>query len=468
MIKSSPVEIIEQLDNKHQDDYSIDESPPTVALFHCYDLIDDFLDSINISFEDYCQYFIGSWIFGYINALKKVGVRSVLFCISATVDKPSRFIHQPTGTEMCVLPPTRIYHAYRAFRRKSLNMYGASSNQAFKDIEDKSSIRRSLLTPLKDLAKSFGTYLCTPLGLLAKELKKENVRAILCQEYEYARFDSCVLLGKLINLPVFATFQGGNQTQSILEVPARKLSINSCENLIIATQTEIERVRKNYNIDSDKIARIFNPLEITTWQAIDRKQARAALGIPADAKVVVWHGRVEMERKGLDVLLDAWQQLYNQSTHEELQLVIVGTGSEANRLRAGIANLKLRGVIWRNEFVSDRTVLQSYLSAGDVYAFPSRIEGFPLAPIEAISCGLPVVAADAPGVPDIFEGGEAHGGIIVPRGDSKAFASALRRVLEDENLRNQLSHNARHRAQNSFAPDIVGKQLRDVLLQVKA
>ncbi|WP_414622431.1 glycosyltransferase family 4 protein [Calothrix sp. CCY 0018] len=465
MIQPSTVKPLEQLDAKNYHNYeSINKSQPTIALLHCYDLIDDFLDSINISFEDYCQEFIGSWTFGYINALKEVGVKTILFCISTTVDKPTRFIHQPTGTEMCVLPPSRMYHAYRSLRRKSLNMYGAKENQSFKDVEDNNSSRRSFLTPLKDLAKSFGTYLCTPLSLLAEELKRENCQAILCQEYEYARFDTCVLLGKLINLPVFATFQGGDKTQSILEASVRRLSINTCEGLIIATQTEIERVRNDYNIASDKIARIFNPLEINTWQAIDRQQARAILGIPADAKVVVWHGRIEIERKGLDVLLDAWQQLCDRCSNENFQLLIIGTGSEANRLQQRITNMKLRGVKWRNEFVSDRTVLQQYLSAADVYAFPSRLEGFPLAPIEAMSCGLPVVAADAPGVPDIFEGGEAHGGIVVPRGDSKALVSGLRRVLEDETLRTQLSRNARRRAENCFAPKTVGKKLRDVLL----
>jgi hypothetical protein len=173
MNKFSTLEQLEQQDiETYQRYYSIDESQPTIALLHSYDLIDDFLDSINISFEDYCRDFIGSWTFGYVNALKEVGVRTVLFCISATVDKPTRLIHQPTGTEMCVLPPSKMYHPYRAFRRKSLNIYGGKENQSFKDVEDNNSIRRFLLTPLKDLAKSFGTYLCTPLGLLAKELKR--------------------------------------------------------------------------------------------------------------------------------------------------------------------------------------------------------------------------------------------------------------------------------------------------------
>jgi starch synthase len=44
-------------------------------------------------------------MFGYINALKQVGVRTVLFCISAHVDRPSHFTHIPTGTPICVLPP---------------------------------------------------------------------------------------------------------------------------------------------------------------------------------------------------------------------------------------------------------------------------------------------------------------------------------------------------------------------------
>lgn len=70
---------------------------PTIALLHCYDLIDDFLDSIDISFETFCKEFVGSWMFGYINALKQVGTRIVLFCISARVGKTSRFIHEPTG-----------------------------------------------------------------------------------------------------------------------------------------------------------------------------------------------------------------------------------------------------------------------------------------------------------------------------------------------------------------------------------
>jgi glycosyltransferase involved in cell wall biosynthesis len=427
-------------------------------------LIDDFLDSINISFETFCKEFVGSWMFGYINALKQVGVGTVLFCISARVDRPSRFTHVPTGASICVLPASGIYHAYRAVRRKSLNAYGASEAQSFKNIQDDNTIRRSVLTPIKDLAKSFGTYLSTPLGLLANELRRENCQAILCQEYEYARFDSCVLLGQLMRLPVFATFQGGDRTQSWLEVLPRQLAFRSCTGAIVATQTEIERIQACYGIPSNKIARIFNPVDVTAWQASDRSEARAALGIPLNARVVAWHGRVEIERKGLDILLDAWQQICGERSEQDLRLILVGTGSDAEQLRQRIDEMQLNRVIWINEFVSDRTVIQQYLSAADVYTLPSRQEGFPVAPIEAMACSLAVVAADAPGVSDILEGGEVSGGLIVPRGDTRALALALGRVLDDRTWSQQLGQYGRRRAESCFSVEVIGKQLRDVLL----
>lgn len=454
LTSSKPNNLMEQPRSNHQ-------PPPTIALLHCYDLIDDFLDSINISFETFCKEFVGSWMFGYIDALKQVGTRTVLFCISARVEKTSRFIHEPTGATICVLPAPRVYYAYRALRHNSLKMYGAGESQSFKDVRDDNTLRRSLLTPIKDLAKSFGTYLSTPLTLLAEELRRENCQAILCQEYEYARFDSIVLLGKLINLPVFTTFQGGDRTQSLLEILPRYLAFRGCTGVIVPTQTEIERIKSRYGISSSKIARIFNPVDTEIWQKRDRAQAREALDIPLTARVVAWHGRVEIKRKGLDVLLEAWQQICHERS-ENLQLLLIGTGSDADRFGQSISDMQLKGVRWLNEFVSERNVIQQYLSAADVYTLPSRQEGFPVAPIEAMCCSLPVVATDAPGVPDILEGGEVSGGIVVPKGDVLALASALGRVLDDEALGRELGQNARDRVESCFSPQAIGKQLHDV------
>ena len=407
-----------------------ERSDLTIAFLPWGDLFEDNFDPLGVSFETFRTEFTGSYQFGYANALRLVGVRTVLIYFSARVSTTLRFTHVPTGTTVCVLPASTIYRAVRkitGFRR----------------------------------LKTLEGYLATPLGVLAQELGREGCNAILCQEYDYPRFDACVLLGQLMRLPVFATFQGGNKRHSFLEYPQRSLAFWACTGLIIATQTELERVRACYGVPSTKLARIFNPVDVAAWRAIDRNEARAALHIPLDARVVVWHGRVEIERKGLDVLLEAWERICCERSEIDLRLLLVGTGSDANELHQRITNMRLRGVLRVDEFVNDHTVIQRYLSAADVYTLPSRQEGFPVAPVEAMACGLPVVAADAPGVPDILQEGEASGGLIVPRDNALALASALGRVLDDEAWGRELGKRARCRAEDCFSPEAIGKQLVD-------
>lgn len=431
---------------------------PTIALLHWGDLIEDFLDTIGVSFESFCNEMTGGWLFGYIDALRLAGVRTVLFCISAQVTEPMRYIHKPTGATIGVLPAPKIYNLAR---QQMLNPYGWTLEEVFGEVRG---VNRHLLAILRDISP----YLATPLQLLTRELRREGCQAILCQEYEYARFDACVLLGQLMRLPVFATFQGGDFQLSRLERPLRPLSLQACAGLIVATQTEVQRVQEHYGVPSTKIAQIFNPLDVATWKAMDRNEARAALGIPLDAQVVVNHGRIDIQRKGLDVLLEAWEQVYRDRPDKDLRLLLVGTGSDAEKLRDRIATMQLQGVIWVDEYVRDRTAIRRYLSAADVYTLPSRHEGFPVAPIEAMACGLPVVAADAPGVPDIFEGGEASGGLVVPRGDAAALALALGRILDNKDWGRHLGELARKRAENCFSLEAIGTQLHNFLLKPKA
>jgi starch synthase len=431
------------------------QQQPAIALLHWGDLWEDFLDPIGVSLKAFCNEGPSGWMLGYMDALRLVGVRTVLILISARVTEPTRYIHKPTGATICVLPAPKIYNVAR---RQMLNPYGWTLEEVFGDVRG---VRRRLLAILKNISP----YLATPLGLLARELRREGCQAILCQEYEYARFDACVLLGQLMRLPVYATFQGGDFQLSRLEHSLRPLTIRACSGLIVATQTEAERVQECYGIASTKLARIFNPMDVVNWPAMDRSEARAALGIPLNAQVVVNHGRIDLHRKGLDVLIEAWERVYSDRPDRDLRLLLVGTGRDANQLRDRITTMQLQGVMWVDEYVRDRTAIRRYLSAADVYTLPSRHEGFPVAPIEAMACGLPVVAADAPGVPDILEGGEDSGGLVVPRGDAVALASALGRVLDNEAWGRELGKRARHRAEECFSLEAIGKQLRNFLLK---
>jgi glycosyltransferase involved in cell wall biosynthesis len=434
---------------------TVSQPAPTIAMLQWGTVLEDFLDPLGISLEAFCTEFRGSWMFGYIEALKQVGVRTVLICISARVTAPARFTHVPTGATLCVLPAPRLY---RALRRRMVYPYGQTVREAFGKVRG----ARRLLFPLYAVLREVSLYLTTPHGLLAQELQGEHCAAILCQEYEYPRFDTCVLLGKWLRLPVFGTFQGGNYHHNHLERFLRPLSLRACTGLIIAPQSEAKRVCVRYGISPAKLARIFNPIDLRVWKPVDQGEARAGLGIPPEAQVVAWHGRVVMHKKGLDLLLDAWESICRERPQQELRLVLVGTGDDATELQQRLA--KIQGVIWIKRFVHAASDLTRYLSAADVYAFPSRYEGFPMALIEAMACGLPVVAAEADGVPDVLEGGEAAGGLVVPRDDAEALAHALSRLLNEPDWRREVGRRARQRAEAAFSLKSVGEQLRSFLL----
>jgi starch synthase len=425
------------------------DSVPTVALLPWGLLFDeDYLDTIGVSLEQFCLDGAGGHLFNFITAMQRVGVRTVLVLFSRRVTHTTRFVNRSTNATVVVVPPPARYRVLR-------------------DLLARPRLRRALRAlgrPVRTIADEIAAYLATPMRALARELRREGCDAIVCQEYEFVRFDVCVLLGRLMRLPVYATYQGGNKLTGELQRLVRPRAVRRAAGLIIAPSTEIERVRSAYGVPPSRIAQIFNALEPSAFDAPSRASAREALGIPHDARVAVWHGRVEVATKGVDVLIDAWQTVCASRPDEDLRLLMLGTGVDAAWMHERLASGALRGVSWRDEYVQDRALLRLHLAAGDVFAFPSRHEGFAVAPLEAMACGLPIVAADAPGVPDLLACGEACGGIVVPRGDAGAFAAALGRALDDAAWTRETGVRARQRVADVCAPDSVGRRLRDFLL----
>ena len=453
-----------KLSNKHHDhtdhDHTdIDTTPqkPAIALLVWGHVWEDFLDSIGVSLETFCQEGPGGWMLGYIDSLRLAGIRTVLVLISSGASEPLRFKNEATGATILVLPVPKSYLAIRRHMVAPYPSFGGDVEQLFGKVRG---IRSIFFKVLKNVAP----YLTTPVGLLARELKREGCCAIFCQEYEYFRFDVCTFLGQLTRLPVFASFQGTSFDGNPMARLLRPLAMQACAGLVIGSQTEIQRVRDRYHLPDAKIAQIFNPIDLKLWVPINRSEARASLNLPDEACVAVWHGRVELQIKGLDVLLEAWEHVRRERPGQDLRLLLVGMGTDGEKLRQRLAATPNHGINWIDQYV-DRFTVRRILSAGDVYAFPSRVEGFPVAPIEAMACGLPIVAAQASGIPDIVKDGEVSGGILVPCGDSAAFASALGRILDDKELRQAWGKRARQRVEAHFSLEAVGQQLRNFLLQ---
>jgi glycosyltransferase involved in cell wall biosynthesis len=408
---------------------------PTVALVAGPDRFEDFYDKIGVSIEDFRTRLNSGWICNYVDALTSVDVRTVLVFLSSRVAEPRRFIHRGTGTPVWILRDP--------YRHRLL-------------LKVRSRWPRSPVPP------SALSYSSTPVRPLMQTLDRERCDAILCQEYESTRFDLSVLTRPLHGRPVYATYQGANRTASHLEEPIRRYTVQRADGLIVAAHSERERVAATYDVPDDRIAAIPNPVDVAAWEPIERSTARKRLGIAEDAEVVEWHGHAQVWRKGLDVLLDAWETVSAERPERKLLLLLVGQGRNTAELSRRLeGNPRIR---WIDRFVHDRYELKTYLCAADVYTLPSRHEGFAVAPLEAMACGLPVVAADTSGVVDLLPDGEASGGLVVPRDDAAALALALGRLLDNPALARKLGTQARRRVEKEFALEVVGQRLRDFVL----
>jgi starch synthase len=197
-----------------------------------------------------------------------------------------------------------------------------------------------------------------------------------------------------------------------------------------------------------------------------RQATRTELGIGSNTRVVAWHGRVQIPKKGLDVLLDAWARICSEQPGADILLLLVGSGRDADALHRRLQSSTK--VLWIDRYVFDRTQLWSYLAAADLYTIPSRYEGFAVAVLEAMACGLPIVASDAAGVVDALPRAEDDGGIIVPSGNPQALADGISRLLADPALATRLGRIAERRIEEEFSLEVVGQKLRQFLFPGRA
>jgi histidinol-phosphate phosphatase family protein len=174
---------------------------------------------------------------------------------------------------------------------------------------------------------------------------------------------------------------------------------------------------------------------------LTRNDVRRTLRLPRRNPLVVHVGELQA-RKGQVTTLEALALLRGSSANPARDsgvpfVAFVGTGSDEALLRDRCHALGVQEhVLW----LGFRTNAEPYLAAADVCVLPSRAEGAPWTILEAMAQGTPVVASAVSGVPEIVE----HGvnGLLIEPDDAPALASAVRRLLEDEDLARRLASTA--------------------------
>jgi 1,2-diacylglycerol 3-alpha-glucosyltransferase len=191
------------------------------------------------------------------------------------------------------------------------------------------------------------------------------------------------------------------------------------------------------------IAVVPTGVDLECFRPGDREAARRNLGVGQGEPLVLYVGRLDRE-KSVDRVLGAFERV--ASTIPAARLVLVGQGTEAERLRRTAASLP---VAERIRFLGLRPhdSLAECYQAADVFLFASETETQGLVLAEAAACGLPAVAVDAPGCDEVVRDGDTG---ILTKGDPAALAEAVIGLLLDPERRRAMARRAREVAEHLF------------------
>lgn len=177
------------------------------------------------------------------------------------------------------------------------------------------------------------------------------------------------------------------------------------------------------------------------------RDLRRELGIPADARVVVSVGALRSEKR-FDLLLQAVRELAGRQP--DVRVVVAGAGAERGALEALASRL---GLGQRAVLLGARDDVPDVLAMADVAVNCSDFEGSPLSVLEYMEAGLPVVATQVGGLPDLIED-HVHG-VLVPRRDPAALARAIGDLLADPQRRHAMGAAGRERRREQFDFDVM-------------
>ncbi len=262
----------------------------------------------------------------------------------------------------------------------------------------------------------------------------------------------------------------GDTPEPVARIIGEEQVVEAADMLIANTDLEAKQLINLYDADPGRVEVVHPGVDLSVFRPVDRAAARAALDIPADAHVLLFAGRIQ-PLKAPDVLLRAVAVLLEETPDLRSRLVVPvvggpsGTGLEHPESLAQLAGeLGLDDVVRFVPPVAQHE-LARWCAAATLVAVPSYNESFGLVAIEAQATGTPVVAAAVGGLTTVVRDG--HSGLLVDSHEPRDWAAAIRRVVEDDGLRERLSVGAVEQARQ-FAWERTAERTLEVYRQARA
>ncbi|MDZ7824291.1 MAG: glycosyltransferase family 4 protein [Ahrensia sp.] len=263
-----------------------------------------------------------------------------------------------------------------------------------------------------------------------------------------------IILRDMLRMPLKLVFTSASQRKhkaytkwlitkmdSVIATSAKTATYLSVPNTIIM-----------HGIDADR----FSPVD-------DKMAAKQAVGLPTDKKIVGCFGRIRAQ-KGSDLFIDA--MILALQSNPSWIAILAGRATLEHAafqkdMEARIANA---GMVDRIIFVGEHTDIERWYQALDLFIAPQRWEGFGLTPLEAMSCGVPVIATNVGAFDELIIEGST--GYILENFEASIMAEQAIIMMRDDTLRQKMSLGCRQHIVSKFSLSREVEQLNSVYRQV--
>lgn len=219
---------------------------------------------------------------------------------------------------------------------------------------------------------------------------------------------------------------------------------------VIATSRAVqESIITREKISPRKTTVVFNGIDLKRYATPDKsaKKIMSDYGVREGACILGFIGRLSTE-KGIEYLIKAVSILKKEK--KNIILLITGDGPQKEKLQRLIEQLGLQGSILFTGWIQN---ISSILSILDIFVLSSLNEAFGLVVLEAMAAKVPVIGTTVGGIPDIIE--DRQNGLLVPPKDSPAIAQAVKLLLSDKIMKENIAHNGFITVKTKFTSHIM-------------
>jgi L-malate glycosyltransferase len=253
------------------------------------------------------------------------------------------------------------------------------------------------------------------------------------------------LAGKITGVPVIYTEHNKQERYHFATRLLNLASMNLLSTVVAVSGDVEESIRKHKPGLKAKLTTILNGVNVDHFRPDNSKReaTRATLGIPANANVIITIAVFRFQKR-LDLWLEIAAKILrkNPRTH----FIIVGDGPLKLMVNEKRDQLDLTGNV---HLVGLQTEVRPYLAASDIYMMSSIFEGLPIALLEAMSFGLPVVSTDAGGIKEVVR--HQRDGLLTGVDQSEALVDFALTLISDTNLLTTMGQSARERIVADFS-----------------